>query len=116
MLVWILALSIHHESISRAYFYEREYIAGDIERAFDMKNTMTLLTVSVNWWRKITEFLEENAWPYDEAPDPARIETIQANFAESWCEEVSSNMDTEPLLERFDTEMAIVQSESVQRL
>jgi predicted type IV restriction endonuclease len=32
MLVWILALSIHHESISRAYFYERKYIASDIER------------------------------------------------------------------------------------
>jgi len=116
MLVWILALSIHHESISRGYFYERKYIASDIERIFDMKNAITPLTVSVSWWQTITEFLEENAWHYDEAPDPARLETVQASFAEFWREEVSSNIGTEPLLERFDAEMAIVQSESIHRL
>lgn len=116
MLVWMLALSIHHKSISRAYFYERKYIASDIERAFDMKNAATVLAKAVSWRREITGFLEENAWYYDEAPDPARLETIQANFSESWCEEVSSDIGTEPLLERFDTEMAIVQSQSIHRL
>ncbi len=116
ILVWILALTLHHERISRGYFYERKYIASDIERTFDRKNVTTVLASAVSWWREITEFLEENMWHYDEAPDPSRIDVIKSHFDKSWRDEVSSNSGTEPLLERFDTEMAIAQSESVHRL
>ena len=82
-MLWALALSIHHESISRsAYYYERKYILSDVERAFDTKYSGTVHAARVKWLQEVTEFLEENLWHYDEAPDPDKLDTVQGQFGE----------------------------------
>ena len=117
VLLWLLALSLHHREISlHGYFYEQKYFAGDIERAFGTKTSHTVLGEAVSWRREVTQFLEENLWFYDEKPDPDKIEFLQTRFVEFWRDEVSTNFSTKPLLERFDTEMAIRQSKSVHRI
>lgn len=117
LLLWVLALSIHHNSISRSsYFYERNYILSDVERAFDSKLSGTVLAAGVKWWREVTEFLDENLWHYDEAPDPGKLDTVQRQFREVWRAEVQNHHATQGILERFDTEVAITASAGVHRL
>lgn len=117
MLLWALALSLHHHSISRsAYYYERKYISNDVGRAFDTKHASTVLAAARGWRREVAEFLEENIWFYDEAPDPDKLNTIQGLFLDTWSGEVRSNLETQGILEHFDTEMVISQSESIHRI
>jgi hypothetical protein len=117
MLLWVLALSLNHQDISRhAYFYEQKYIAGDIERAFGSKTKHTVLGNAVEWWREVTQFLEENLWPYDEEPDPARLKNIEALVNGEWGEQVLAHAGTRALVDHFDTEVAIAHSDTVHRL
>ena len=117
LLLWALALSIHHESISRsAYYNERKYILSDVERAFDSKYSGTVHAAGDKWWREITEFMDENLWHYDEVPDPDKLNTVQRQFREVWRTEVQSHHATKGILERFDTEMSITASAGVHRL
>ena len=117
MLLWALALSIHHQSISRsAYYYERKYILSDVERAFDTKYSGTVLAAGVKWWQEVTDFLDENLWHYDEAPDPDKLDAVQRQFGEVWRTEVQNHHGTQSILERFDTEAAITASAGVHRL
>jgi len=117
MLLWALALSIHHKSISRsAYYYERKYILSDVERAFDKKYAGTVHASGVKWWQEVTDFLEENLWHYDEVPDPDKLDAVRRQFEEAWRTEVQSNHGTQGILERFDTEVSITASVDVHRL
>lgn len=117
VLVWLLGLSLHHTDISRyGYFYENKYIANDIERAFGTKTAHTVIGNAVNWWREVTQFLDEHLWRYDEAPDEGELEKIARFVNGKWKEEVMSNDWTRALLERFDTEITIKQSDSVHRI
>lgn len=86
------------------------------ERAFDTKYSGTVHAAGVKWWQEVTEFLEENLWHYDEAPDPDKLDTVQRQFGEVWRTEVQSNHGTRGILERFDTEASITASTDVHRL
>ena len=117
MLLWILALSLNHEQISRyGYFYEEKYIAEDINRAFGTKTVHTVVGEAVGWWREVTQFLEENLWPYDERPDPARLEKVADLVNGEWQGHVMDDEFTRALVDRFDTEIAIKQSDSMHRI
>jgi len=117
MLLWALALSIHHKSISRSgYYYERKYISNDVERVFDTKYSGTVHTTGVSWWREVTAFLEEHLWHYDEAPDREKLDIVQQLFIEKWSKELQSNHGTQGILERFDTEVTITSSASIHRM
>jgi hypothetical protein len=117
MLLWALALSIHHESISRSgYYYEHKYVSNDVERAFDTKNSVTVSGAGVSWWREVTEFLEKHLWHYDEAPDHGKLDAVHRNFIETWSGDVQSNQETQEILHRFDTQMTITNSDSIHRM
>lgn len=117
MLLWLLALSLNHQKISRhGYFYEKKYIAGDIERAFGRKTVHTVLGNAVDWWQEVTQFLEENLWPYDEEPDPARLEKVEEWVTGEWRDQVMAHDGTRTLVDHYDTEVAIAQSDTVRRL
>lgn len=117
VLLWLLALSLHHEEISRyGYYYESKYFGTDIERAFGTATHHTVLGTAVSWWEEVTNFLDEHLWPYDKEPDPARLDQLKKQVIGAWTEEVSAFPSTKALLERFDTEMAIRGSERVHRL
>lgn len=117
MLLWILALSLNHRQISKhGYFYEKKYIVNDIERAFGTRTVHTVIGEAVGWWREVTQFLEENLWPYDEKPDSARLEKVAGLVNGEWQAQVLDDEVTKTLIDRFDTEIVIKQSDSVHRL
>lgn len=95
ILLWALALSLHHRSIDpHGYYYERKYISSDMERAFDPKNQTTVVGAGVGWKREVKNFLEEHLWFYDESPDPDKLDAIQRLFTGKWNKEVATNLGT----------------------